>query len=82
MAQEYAKDQIVLKHGPYGSQCAENFCLVLEDNESVKEVIIRHGFIVDAIGFVIAKPCGNTVLRCLVVIAEMNPGLHSSAVNM
>ncbi|KAL2944884.1 Mannose/glucose-specific lectin [Bienertia sinuspersici] len=60
MAQEYAKDQIVLKHGPYGSQCAENFCLVLEDNESVKEVIIRHGFIVDAIGFVIAKPCGNT----------------------
>ncbi|MCU4190292.1 hypothetical protein M9Q43_14095, partial [Flavobacterium sp. HXWNR29] len=63
MAQQYPKNQIVAKHGPYGSQCPENFCLVLEGSESIKEVIIRHGFIVDAIGFVVAKPCGNTVTK-------------------
>lgn len=46
------------KDGPHGSQLAENWDIKFEEFENIKEVIIRHGFVVDAIGFVIAKPCG------------------------
>ena len=60
MAQAIAKNQIVAKYGPYGSQLPENYCMVLQECEQIKEVIIRHGFIVDALGFVISKPCGRT----------------------
>ncbi|KAL2944885.1 Mannose/glucose-specific lectin, partial [Bienertia sinuspersici] len=55
--------QVIVQYGPYGSQCPENYSMKLEENETIKEVIIRHGFIVDAIGFVVAKPCGNTVTK-------------------
>lgn len=51
------------KCGPYGSQYAENYSFKLEECESIKEVIIRHGFIVDAIGFVVAKPNGCTYTK-------------------
>ncbi|XP_010679899.2 mannose/glucose-specific lectin-like [Beta vulgaris subsp. vulgaris] len=60
MAQAIAKNQIVAKYGPYGSQLPENYCMILKECEQIKEVIIRSGYIVDALGFVISKPCGGT----------------------
>ncbi|KAL2944851.1 Nitrite reductase [Bienertia sinuspersici] len=63
MAHQVAKRQVIVQYGPYGSQCPENYSMKLEENETIKEVIIRHGFIVDAIGFVVAKPCGNTITK-------------------
>ncbi|KNA15091.1 hypothetical protein SOVF_101400 [Spinacia oleracea] len=43
------------KYGPYGSKDAEeNFSVQLEDGQEIREIIIRHGFIVDAIGFTIS----------------------------
>ncbi|KAL2944841.1 Mannose/glucose-specific lectin [Bienertia sinuspersici] len=63
MAQQSAKRQVIVQYGPYGSQCPENYSMKLEGCETIKEVIIRHGFIVDAIGFVVAKPCGSTVTK-------------------
>ncbi|XP_057529508.1 mannose/glucose-specific lectin-like [Amaranthus tricolor] len=63
MAQEIAKRQEIVKYGPYGSKLCENFSLKLEGCERIKEVIIRHGFIVDAIGFVIEKPCGGSFTK-------------------
>ncbi|CAO2835841.1 unnamed protein product [Amaranthus hypochondriacus] len=63
MAQELAKRQEIVKYGPYGSKLCENFSMKLEGCERIKEVIIRHGFIVDAIGFVIEKPCGGSFTK-------------------
>ncbi|CAO2835851.1 unnamed protein product [Amaranthus hypochondriacus] len=62
MAQEMAMNQIIEKYGPYGSQCATNWSIMLEECESIKEVIIRHANIVDGIGFVILDAGGcNTI---------------------
>ncbi|XP_057529515.1 protein GOS9-like [Amaranthus tricolor] len=56
------KNQIIEKYGPYGSQCATNWSIMLEECESIKEVIIRHANIVDGIGFVILDAGGcNTI---------------------
>ncbi|KMT11899.1 hypothetical protein BVRB_5g098660 [Beta vulgaris subsp. vulgaris] len=63
MAQAIAKNQIVAKYGPYGSQLPQNYCMVLKEGEHIKEVIIRHGYIVDALGFVISKPCQDTYTK-------------------
>ncbi|KNA25839.1 hypothetical protein SOVF_002880 [Spinacia oleracea] len=42
------------KYGPYGNKEAEeNFSIQLEDDQEIREIIIRHGLIVDAIGFTI-----------------------------
>ncbi|XP_021724153.1 horcolin-like [Chenopodium quinoa] len=60
MAQECPKKHMVEQYGPYGSQLPENYSFQLQEGETFKEVIVRHGFIVDAIGFVVAKPCGVT----------------------
>ncbi|XP_057540484.1 uncharacterized protein LOC130818353 [Amaranthus tricolor] len=49
--------------GPYGSRNATNWSMVLDANESIKEVIIRHGYIVDGIGFVVADKNGNTTTK-------------------
>lgn len=54
---------MIEQYGPYGSQCPENYSFQLEQGETIKEVIIGHGFIVDAIGFVVAKPCGGTYTK-------------------
>lgn len=54
---------VIKQYGPYGFQCPENFSFQLQKGESIKEVIIRHGFIVDSIGFVVAKPCGGTYTK-------------------
>ncbi|XP_074273974.1 mannose/glucose-specific lectin-like [Silene latifolia] len=41
--------------GPYGTQSPKNYSLILGPDERIKEVIVRHGFIVDAIGFVVVN---------------------------
>ncbi|KAH9624020.1 hypothetical protein KSS87_008613 [Heliosperma pusillum] len=46
--------------GPYGSQSPKTYAMILRPDESIKEVIVRHGAIVDAIGFVVADKCGTT----------------------
>ncbi|KNA13561.1 hypothetical protein SOVF_115520 [Spinacia oleracea] len=58
MAQEMAMNQIVEKYGPYGSQCATNWSVMLDECDSIREVIIRHANIVDGIGFVIMDGSG------------------------
>ncbi|XP_021741017.1 protein GOS9-like isoform X2 [Chenopodium quinoa] len=63
MAQAIAQKHMIEQYGPYGSQCPENYSFQLQEGESIKEVIVRHGFIVDAIGFVVAKPCGGTYTK-------------------
>ncbi|XP_021755640.1 protein GOS9-like [Chenopodium quinoa] len=63
MAQAIAQKHMTEQYGPYGSQCPENYSFKLQEGESIKEVIVRHGFIVDAIGFVVAKPCGGTYTK-------------------
>ncbi|KAH9615129.1 hypothetical protein KSS87_016179 [Heliosperma pusillum] len=45
--------------GPYGSDAPKNYSMILGPDESIKEVIVRHGFIVDAIGFVVADKTGT-----------------------
>ncbi|KAL2944880.1 Mannose/glucose-specific lectin, partial [Bienertia sinuspersici] len=55
--------QVVVKHGPYGSHCPENYSMTLEDNESIKEVILSYGFIMDGIGFIIEKPGMNPIKK-------------------
>lgn len=55
--------QVVVKYGPYGSQMPESFSMVIEDCETIKEVIIRHGWIVDAIGFKMVKPNRDTTTK-------------------
>ncbi|XP_056698505.1 protein GOS9-like [Spinacia oleracea] len=63
MAQQITQKHVIKQYGPYGFQCPENFSFQLQKGESIKEVIIRHGFIVDSIGFVVAKPCGGTYTK-------------------
>ncbi|KNA06257.1 hypothetical protein SOVF_182420 [Spinacia oleracea] len=63
MAQHVPQKHMIEQYGPYGSQCPENYSFQLEQGETIKEVIIGHGFIVDAIGFVVAKPCGGTYTK-------------------
>ncbi|KAK9668048.1 hypothetical protein RND81_13G032000 [Saponaria officinalis] len=46
--------------GPYGTQSAKNYSITFGPDKSIKEVIVRHGFIVDAIGFVVADQTGET----------------------
>ncbi|XP_074273979.1 agglutinin-like [Silene latifolia] len=48
------------KYGPYGSDLPINYSMILGQDESIKEVIVRNGFIVDAIGFVVADKNGST----------------------
>ena len=38
---------------------SENFSMKVGGCKFIKEVIVRHGYIVDAIGFVVADPCGS-----------------------
>ncbi|KAK9684255.1 hypothetical protein RND81_10G197000 [Saponaria officinalis] len=45
--------------GPYGTQSAKNYSTTFGPDESIKEIIVRHGFIVDAIGFVVANKTGT-----------------------
>ncbi|KAL2944815.1 Mannose/glucose-specific lectin [Bienertia sinuspersici] len=56
-------EQVVEKYGPYGSQCATNWSMMLDECDTIKEVIIRHANIVDGIGFVIADATGCTTTR-------------------
>ncbi|KAK9713362.1 hypothetical protein RND81_06G022600 [Saponaria officinalis] len=41
------------EYGPYGSVSPKNYSITFGPHETIKEVIVRHGFIVDAIGFVV-----------------------------
>ncbi|KAK9668032.1 hypothetical protein RND81_13G030600 [Saponaria officinalis] len=49
--------------GPYGTQSAKNYSITFGPDESIKEVIVRHGFIVDAIGFVVVDQTGETYTK-------------------
>ncbi|CAO2831435.1 unnamed protein product [Amaranthus hypochondriacus] len=54
------KEENIVEYGPYGNQLqAKLFSMKIDGDEVIKEVIIRHGYCVDAIGFVVA---GKTVL--------------------
>lgn len=48
------------KFGPWGNQGATNCSLKLGGHETIKEVIISHGSIIDGIGFTVADEFGNT----------------------
>ncbi|KNA20514.1 hypothetical protein SOVF_051700 [Spinacia oleracea] len=54
---------MVEKYGPYGSQNPENYSYKFQEGESIKHVIVRYGYIVDAIEFVVAKPNGDTYTK-------------------
>ncbi|KNA25838.1 hypothetical protein SOVF_002870 [Spinacia oleracea] len=61
MAQVIAKNHVVEKYGPYrNKEAVQNFSLRLKGREHIIEVIIRHGFMVDAIGFTVDDSCGGT----------------------
>ncbi|XP_021854637.1 jacalin-related lectin Calsepa [Spinacia oleracea] len=45
-------------HGPYGSEKEMNWSVELGVGDYIKEIIIGHGYIVDAIGFVVADATG------------------------
>ncbi|KAH9615128.1 hypothetical protein KSS87_016178 [Heliosperma pusillum] len=49
--------------GPYGTQAPKNYSMILGQDESIKEIIVRHGFIVDAIGFIVADKTGTTFTK-------------------
>ncbi|XP_048498469.1 uncharacterized protein LOC104891772 isoform X2 [Beta vulgaris subsp. vulgaris] len=61
------------RHGPYGCNNSPNWRLVLESTDIIKEVIIYHGYIVDAIGFVVADNHGRTTTQ----VFGGNGGNHS-----
>ncbi|XP_021759041.1 protein GOS9-like [Chenopodium quinoa] len=51
----------IQRFGPYGDQEAvENFSLKLEGSDRIKEVIVRAGFVVDAIGLTITSANGDS----------------------
>ncbi|CAO2833614.1 unnamed protein product [Amaranthus hypochondriacus] len=52
--------QTILQYGPYGSMLPETYRWQLSDSERITQIIINHGNVVDAIGFLIAKPDGTT----------------------
>ncbi|XP_057529511.1 horcolin-like [Amaranthus tricolor] len=60
MAQAVVKKQVIEQYGPYGSQLPENYRFQLAEGEKFCQVTVRHGYIVDAIGFKVAKPDGST----------------------
>lgn len=51
---------MIEQYGPYGSQLPENYRFQLAEGEKFCQVTVRHGYIVDAIGFKVAKPDGST----------------------
>ncbi|XP_021753389.1 protein GOS9-like [Chenopodium quinoa] len=49
------------RYGPYGDkEAVENFSYKLEGSDRIKEVIVRAGFVVDAIGLTVASPNGDS----------------------
>ncbi|CAO2835858.1 unnamed protein product [Amaranthus hypochondriacus] len=50
------KRNLIESYGPYGSKLPNNFCMQLEDGERITKIKLTHGWIMDSIGFVIAKP--------------------------
>jgi len=64
-APQNAMAPAVKKYGPWGSsQCSTNsWSLKMNPGETMKQVMIRAGFIVDAIGFTAADDCGNITTK-------------------
>ncbi|XP_056689584.1 mannose/glucose-specific lectin [Spinacia oleracea] len=60
MAQAIVKNEEIEYYGPYGSNLSENYRMQLVNGERFKEVTVRHGDVVDALRFVVAKPDGTT----------------------
>ncbi|XP_057540468.1 uncharacterized protein LOC130818342 isoform X2 [Amaranthus tricolor] len=52
--------QAIVQYGPYGSMFPETYRWQLSDSERITQIIINHGNVVDAIGFLISKPDGTT----------------------
>ncbi|XP_021759040.1 uncharacterized protein LOC110723935 isoform X2 [Chenopodium quinoa] len=51
----------IQRYGPYGDkEAVENFSFQLEGSERIKEVVVRAGFVVDAIGLTVASPNGDS----------------------
>lgn len=48
------------QYGPYGSQLPETFRMQLAEGEHISGCSVRHGYIVDAIAFVVTKHDGST----------------------
>ncbi|XP_021758603.1 uncharacterized protein LOC110723563 [Chenopodium quinoa] len=65
MAQLIAKraNEKIVEYGPYGSQSPTNYRIQLKEGERIKEVLVKHGWNVDAIGFLIERPDQSVVLE-------------------
>lgn len=50
---------LLKKSGPFGRDCPPDWNFVLSPCETIKQVIVHGGFIVDGIDFVIADECGK-----------------------
>ncbi|XP_021715251.1 horcolin-like [Chenopodium quinoa] len=55
--------QAIEKHGPFGSNSPPNWNVILEERARIKEIIIRYGFIVDSIGFLLEGSNGRTTAK-------------------
>ena len=51
------------KHGPYGSTSPPNWSIVIDSKQSVKEVLIYSGYIVDGISLVLVDSVGKTMIK-------------------
>ncbi|KMT12833.1 hypothetical protein BVRB_4g089250 [Beta vulgaris subsp. vulgaris] len=60
MAQEVAKAQVIEPYGPYGSQLPQTYRFQLAEGERISAFSVRHGYIIDAISFVVTKKDGST----------------------
>lgn len=59
------KGRVIESYGPYGSHLQQNYCMQVKDGERIIEVRISHGYIVDAIGFVIydSRVCSTRIAK-------------------
>ncbi|CAO2833612.1 unnamed protein product [Amaranthus hypochondriacus] len=52
--------QPIVQYGPYGSQVTQTYSWQVSDSDRISQVIVRHGYIVDAVGFQLTRPDGST----------------------
>ncbi|CAO2833610.1 unnamed protein product [Amaranthus hypochondriacus] len=52
--------QPIVQYGPYGSQVTPTYNWQVSDSDRITQVIVRHGYIVDAVGFQLTRPDGST----------------------
>ncbi|XP_057249731.1 uncharacterized protein LOC130590955 [Beta vulgaris subsp. vulgaris] len=55
---------VIESYGPYGSKRLQNYCMQLRANDRISEVRVMHGYIVNAIEFMIANlHTGSTIVK-------------------